>query len=89
MVRAFKLVRYSKNVYHDKLAWSLAELKSCRIAHDIDIDKFSTQLFCIMDTPLDEILKLIQHTGYPYNYVVTHYTDDQLKFLKSITWTDV
>lgn len=77
----------NESVYPNRLAWSLGELKSCRIAENIDIQNYSTYLFCIKDISLDEILELVKHAGYPYDYVVAHYTDDQQKFLDSIVWT--
>lgn len=72
--------------YPNRLAWSLGELKSCRVALDIDIDRYPTQIYRIIDMPLEEILKLVKHAGYPFSYVITHYTEGQRAFLDSIKW---
>lgn len=75
--------------YSNRLSWSLEELKSCRVGLDIDIDAYPTQICRITDMPEEEIVKLVEHAAFPFSYVVSHYTENQLAFLNSIRWHNV
>lgn len=79
------------NEHHfpSRLAWSLEELKSCRTPQDINISDYPAHFSYLVGLESNEILKLVKHVGYSYNYVITHYTDAQSSFLSSIQWNSV
>lgn len=79
----------NENIFPNRLAWSLGELKSCRVALDIDIDDYPTQIYRLIGMDSERILQLIRYVAYPFNYVVSNYTNDQRNFIDSISWENV
>lgn len=62
----------NENIFSNRLAWSLGEFKSCRVALDIDIDEHPTQIYRLIGMDSERILQLTRHAGFPYNYVVSN-----------------
>lgn len=79
----------NEHIFPNRLAWSLGELKSCRVASDIGIDEYPTQIYRMIGMDLENILKLISYAARPYNYVISNYTIEQKEFLDLINWEDV
>jgi hypothetical protein len=76
----------NEHQYANRLEWSLAELKSCRIASDINIDSFPTKIYRCIGININEILPLLRNVGYNYKYVTSNYTPQQKNFIDSIIW---
>jgi len=79
----------NENMFPNRLAWSLGELKSCRVAMDIDIDEYPTQIYRLIGMDSECILQLIRYAACPYDYVVSNYTKDQRNFIDLINWENV
>lgn len=70
------------------LEYSLSKYKSCRVPFDIKFAQFPAK-YCSIDESSVDILAIIKHAGYDYQYVIDNYTDTQKKFLESLKWTNI